>query len=122
MAASAPTPPNIYRDLYVTYDARPCIPVLEPYGGDSNASQTVLHAGLINSAYDEIAQVVVLLQDGLIRIVHRITMYRPRSVRPLSGTDVFLVSATTLVPEGPLLWWKLPATCSERHKPPTSLL
>lgn len=77
MAAPAPTPPKTYRDLYVTYDARPCIPVLDPYGGDSNASQTVLHAGLINSAYDEIAQVVVLLQDGLIRIVHRITMYRP---------------------------------------------
>lgn len=69
--------PKTYRELYSTFEDRLCIPVLDPYGGDSNSSQAALNAGLTNSAYDEVAQVVVLLQDGKIRTLHRITMFTP---------------------------------------------
>ena len=69
--------PKTYRDLYTSFDARDCIPLLDAYGGDSNATQQTLNAGLTSSAYDEVAQVVVLLHDGKVRTLHRVTAFSP---------------------------------------------
>ena len=74
MAAPAP---KTYRELYSTFDNRLCIPALDPYGGETTATQVMLNAGLTGTAYDEVAQVVVLLQGGKIRTLHRTTMFTP---------------------------------------------